>query len=109
MPSLDSTDLINARKMQSDKEASLAIAEAKTQSGFIAQEVLQAAQDSGYDFDGVNKPQHDKDAYSIAYSQFVVPLVKAVQEQQAIITAQSAQINALENELKQIKAILQIK
>jgi len=49
-------------------------------SGFIAQEVEQAAKQTGYVFSGVNKPKNDKDLYSLSYAQFVVPLVKAVQE-----------------------------
>lgn len=49
-------------------------------SGFIAQEVEQTANDCGYVFDGVHAPSSDNDNYGLAYSQFVVPLVKAVQE-----------------------------
>ncbi|MGE5356746.1 MAG: hypothetical protein ACM3PT_10965, partial [Deltaproteobacteria bacterium] len=54
-------------------------------SGFLAQEVELAAQQSGYDFSGVSKPKNDRKLYSMAYSDFVVPLVKAVQEQQEMI------------------------
>jgi hypothetical protein len=61
------------------------------QSGFIAQEVEQAAKATGYDFNGVHVPADASDNYSLAYGQFVVPLVKAVQEQQALIDAQAAQ------------------
>ncbi len=50
------------------------------QSGFIAQEVEKAAIESGYIFNGVNKPANDNENYSIAYSLLTVPLVKAVQE-----------------------------
>lgn len=50
--------------------------------GFIAQEVEQAAKKSGYDFDGLKAPKTDKDYYSLSYASFVVPLVKAVQEQE---------------------------
>ncbi|MGB3080427.1 MAG: tail fiber domain-containing protein, partial [Saprospiraceae bacterium] len=50
------------------------------QSGFIAQEVEAAAHEIGYDFDGVVKPQNEKDNYGLRYAEFVVPLVKAVQE-----------------------------
>jgi len=50
------------------------------QSGFLAQEVEQAAQNSGYDFSGVCEPKGDVKYYSLAYAEFVVPLVKAVQE-----------------------------
>ncbi len=50
------------------------------QSGFIAQEVEVAAAAVGYDFNGLHIPQTKDDNYSLAYAQFVVPLVKAVQE-----------------------------
>ncbi len=49
-------------------------------SGFIAQEVFQAAQEVGYAFSGVVPPAHAQDLYSLRYSEFVVPLVKAAQE-----------------------------
>ena len=70
--------------------------------GFIAQEVEELANTLGYKFDGVNKPQNSTDNYSIAYSQFVMPLVKAVQEQQAIILNQQKQIDLL---LKRIESL----
>ncbi len=54
--------------------------ERKLRTGFIAQEVEKAANEINYDFDGVNKPQNDKDNYSIVYSDFIPSLVKAIQE-----------------------------
>ncbi len=48
--------------------------------GFVAQEVEAVAKKMNYDFDGVDAPKNDKDAYGIRYAEFVVPLVKAVQE-----------------------------
>jgi hypothetical protein len=62
-------------------------------SGFIAQEVEKAAANSGYDFSGINKPKNETDHYSLSYESFVVPLVKAVQEQQTIIIAQENKLN----------------
>jgi len=50
------------------------------QSGFLAQEVEQAANDVGYDFSGVTIPKGEENYYSLEYAVFVVPLVKAVQE-----------------------------
>ena len=50
------------------------------QSGFLAQDVEKAANTLGYDFSGVDKPKNDKDHYGLRYAEFVVPLVKAVQE-----------------------------
>jgi hypothetical protein len=60
--------------------------------GFIAQEVEQAARQAGYDFSGLHKPATDKDNYTLAYSEFTVPLVKAMQEQQKIIEQQQKMI-----------------
>ncbi len=56
-------------------------------SGFIAQEVEQAAKAVGYDFSGIYIPAKSTDLYGLRYAEFVVPLVKAMQEQQAIIEA----------------------
>jgi hypothetical protein len=53
-------------------------------SGFIAQEVEAAAQTVGYDFSGVDAPKNNDDFYGLRYAEFVVPLVKAVQELQAM-------------------------
>ncbi|MEO8146408.1 MAG: T9SS type A sorting domain-containing protein [Bacteroidia bacterium] len=49
-------------------------------SGFIAQDVERAAQETGYDFSGVDKPQNENSLYGLRYAEFTVPLVKAVQE-----------------------------
>ena len=49
-------------------------------SGFIAQDVEKAAGSIGYDFSGVDAPENGKGAYGLRYAEFVVPLVKAVQE-----------------------------
>jgi len=55
------------------------------QSGFLAQEVEASARELGYDFSGVDAPKNDNDFYGLRYATFVVPLVKAVQEQQIMI------------------------
>ncbi len=51
-------------------------------SGFFAQEVEQAAKELGFDFSGVDKPKNENDFYGLRYAEFVVPMVKAMQEQQ---------------------------
>lgn len=48
--------------------------------GFIAQQVETAAKKIGYDFSGIDIPQNENDFYGLRYSEFVVPLIKAVQE-----------------------------
>ena len=50
------------------------------QTGFIAQEVADAAKKAGYNFNGVHVPENENDNYSLSYEKMVVPLVKAVQE-----------------------------
>lgn len=67
--------------------------------GFLAQEVEFAAQASGYDFSGIDTPKEGHDAYGIRYAEFVVPLVKAIQEQQEIIEGQKKEIAAYESAL----------
>ena len=71
--------------------------------GFIAQEVEQAAHECGYDFSGVQKAKDQNGVYSISYAQFVVPLVKAVQEQQEIIRQLQQKIRELEKQIQEIK------
>jgi len=84
--------------------------EAIRQSGFIAQEVEQAAKETGYDFNGVVIPKNEKGTYSLAYSQFVVPLVKAVQEQQVMIERQNTIIEQQSSKIeKLLKEIILIK
>jgi hypothetical protein len=72
------------------------------ESGFLAQEVERAAKDAGYTFSGVGIPKKSNDLYTLSYEQFVVPLVKAVQEQQTMIKNQQQQIDVL---LKRIEAL----
>ena len=70
------------------------------QSGFIAQEVEKAALEVGYNFNGIHKPSDEMDNYSLSYSQFVVPLVKAVQELNKQKTEQDQKIEKLLQQLE---------
>ena len=50
-------------------------------SGFIAQEVQASAEKFNYDFSGVKVPvNNETDIYGLRYAEFVVPMVKAIQE-----------------------------
>ena len=80
-------------------QASYREAAAIRRSGFIAQEVEKAAQSSGYSFSGIIRPNTPADHYSLSYESFVVPLVKAVQEQQA-------QIGSLQKQIDDLKTLL---
>ncbi|MBE7174335.1 MAG: tail fiber domain-containing protein [Williamsia sp.] len=85
----------------------------KMYTGFIAQDVEKAAQKINYDFSGVYHPQNDNDYYGLSYSDFVVPLVKAVQElsqqnnrKDSVITSLQKQIDDIRTTLSELKANL---
>ncbi|MBK9147703.1 MAG: tail fiber domain-containing protein [Flavobacteriales bacterium] len=65
-------------------------------SGFLAQQVEHAAQEVGYEFSGVTPPPNENQLYTVSYEQFVVPLVKAVQEQQDMIIDLRAEVERLQ-------------
>ena len=65
-------------------------------SGFVAQEVEQAAKSINYNFSGVDAARNDKDLYSLRYVDFVVPLVKSVQE-----------LSAMNDQLRKDNALLE--
>ncbi|MCB1051584.1 MAG: tail fiber domain-containing protein, partial [Acidobacteria bacterium] len=67
------------------------------QTGFIAQEVDALTQKTDAPFSGVDRPLNEATPYGLRYSEFVVPLVKAIQEQQALIEAQKQENQKLQN------------
>jgi hypothetical protein len=75
----------------------------EVQTGFIAQEVEHAAHSVGFNFHGVEKPQNKESHYGLRYAEFVVPLVKATQEQQVIIERQEKELIELKKRLLQIE------
>jgi hypothetical protein len=79
---------------------SIAAREATIFSGFSAQEVEAAAAASGYDFSGVDKPKNDKAFYGLRYGDFVVPLVKAMQEQQKLIEELQKEVAELKKQIQ---------
>jgi trimeric autotransporter adhesin len=74
------------------------------QTGFIAQEVEAAAKSVGYDFSGIDKPKTADGLYGLRYSEFTVPIVKAVQELDAENQALKRQLQEQATELKALKA-----
>src|SRR5437763_258779 len=68
--------------------------------GFVAQEVEQAAKKVNYNFSGVDAPKNDKDFYGLRYGDFVVPLVKAVQE----LSKKADKVDSLENRITKIES-----
>lgn len=89
--------------VKSNDDASMDKKAAITCSGFLAQDVELAAKDVNYDFDGVKKPANDKDHYGLVYDEFVVPLVKAVQEQQQIIDNMKKQNEEMLKRIEQLE------
>lgn len=72
--------------------------------GFIAQEVDSAAKAVGYDFSGVDKVTDSDRMLGLRYAEFVVPLVKAVQEQQTLIEEQRVLIQQLTERLNAMES-----
>jgi trimeric autotransporter adhesin len=71
--------------------------------GFIAQDVEALASQLGFEFDGIHHPENETDHYTIAYSQFIMPLVKGMQEQQAMIETQYKQYQILSGKFDQLQ------
>jgi hypothetical protein len=81
-------------------------ASAIRQSGFLAQEVEVAATTCGYNFNGVHVPESDVDTYGLAYAEFVVPLVKAVQQMDKNDGEQKQEIALLKQQLQEQKQLI---
>lgn len=74
--------------------------------GFVAQEVEATAKKLNYDFSGVHHPANDKDLYGLSYSEFVVPLVKAVQELSKQNDSLRGELANIHNDINMLKASL---
>ena len=90
----------NKRLLEQDLKPASAI----VRTGFLAQDVEAAAKQCGFDAsDLVHKPVNENDYYSVAYSQFVMPLVKSTQELLAMVEAQATTIKKHEQEMQQMR------
>lgn len=88
----------NSKDLPAEKKQQVLNADKKNEvyTGFMAQEVEQAARSLNYNFSGIDKPKDEsKQTYALRYSDFVVPLVKAIQEQQKMIEELKKEIQAL--------------
>lgn len=70
--------------------------------GFIAQEVAEVANEIGFSFSGIDPPKNEDDFYCLRYSEFVVPLVKSVQEQQEMINDLQLRLDQQKEEIEDI-------
>ncbi|MFT3703197.1 MAG: tail fiber domain-containing protein [Agriterribacter sp.] len=105
---------VSARKADNPEteaieRAAIAEKEKVIYSGFVAQDVEKAAKSLGYDFSGVVAAQNEQDLYGLRYSEFVVPLVKAVQQLSGKNDSLQQQIATLQQDLAQIQSVLKMK
>lgn len=73
--------------------------------GLIAQEVEKVIEENGFEFSGLEKPTGNDPLYHIRYGDLVIPLVRAVQEQQTLIERQQQEIKKLQQQMGEIDAI----
>ncbi len=100
-------DIIYKNKKQGDADfAGKYDIEKLTQTGFIAQEVEKAAIESGYDFTGVEKPNTPDGLYSVRYTDFIMPIVKSVQELSATNEQLKKQNEELQTQIDELRAIM---
>ena len=95
-----------AKTLQKDWEGKYDIEKIKM-TGFFAQDVDEAARSINYSFNGVHDPKNGG-LLSIDYSSFVVPLVKAVQEQQQLIEDQNKKIDLQQQQIDLLIKELQL-
>ncbi|MCB0669847.1 MAG: tail fiber domain-containing protein [Saprospiraceae bacterium] len=80
------------------------------QSGFIAQEVEKIAAGVGYEFSGVDAPKNSDDYYGLRYAEFVVPLVKSVQELNHALMIRKMELQAerkiLDDRLNEVEKLI---
>ncbi len=99
----------NSNQLQAVNKAT-----AVRQTGFIAQEVETILKNSGNNFSGLVAPQNEKEFYSLRYGDFVVPLVKAIQDlcirkkaQKKILDSLVFKVNSVANSLAVLNQNLQ--
>ncbi len=110
-------DSLRAARSSGEKEFEAKSREAKqkqVQTGFVAQDVEKTAKSIGYDFSGVDVDE--KGIYGLRYAEFVVPLVKAVQElsekndaKDASIASLQEQVNELREAMKAVRYVLELR
>ncbi len=102
--SIEGTDMDETAKTEWKKQQKKN--ESIVYTGFIAQDVEEIIKKGEYNFSGVVAPENEKDHYSIRYAEFVVPLVKATQQQQQKLDEQASKIQQLESEIADLKQLV---
>lgn len=88
--------------MQQKSDAASAI----VHTGFIAQEVEAAAKKLNFDFDGVDKPAVKDGLYGLRYDEFVVPLVKAVQQLSKLNNDKDEALKQQQQQIDELKQMM---
>jgi trimeric autotransporter adhesin len=87
-----------------ERNAALKTLSDERMAGFVAQDVESAIKQSGFtSFAALHKPTNEIDNYSLGYAEFVVPLVKAMQEQQQLLDEMKKEIIELKKLIKAAK------
>jgi hypothetical protein len=97
-------DSLRSSRSSEEKEfeaKAKAVKQKRLQTGFVAQDVEKTAQSIGYDFSGVDVDESG--IYGLRYAEFVVPLVKAVQE----LSEKNAELQELSEKSEAKNATLQ--
>ena len=98
---------INPNRKEAIDEIDFTSSSTIVHTGFLAQDIEKICTELGYNFDGLHIPDtsNPTDNYSVANSQFIMPLVKAMQEQQEIIETQKTELEQLKVELEKLKSL----
>jgi len=95
------------QQLTPDREKKLVRQSQNRSVGFIAQDVEKIIQQTNFtSFDAVHAPTNETDNYSVGYAEFVVPLVKAVQELSSKNELQDKTIENLKSEIIHLKSAL---
>lgn len=74
--------------------------------GFIAQEVEKAAKESGFNFPGIDVPRNNKEVYTLRYVDFIMPMIKGMQEQQTMIDSLKTTTASLKKDKDQQDSVI---
>lgn len=103
---IDKKISLSNEKSRSVDNAAIAQQEKNIYTGFVAQDIEKTAKKLGFSFSGVDAPKNENDLYGLRYAEFVVPLVKAVQELSSMNEALQTKNAELETRLQKIEALL---
>lgn len=76
--------------------------------GLIAQDVQQALKDLGLEFSGLIIDEDKDKTLNLSYSDFVIPLINAVQEQQEQIASQQEMLANQQRQIEELKKMVEV-